>query len=127
MLDTIRQSEISDLLPAMVLGLLPKLSSLYSQSDYRRDLKVLCPLIEAQIPPAEYLLKGEYVQANFVGILNAGWECYLQELKGYQTKLPPGRKTTAYGVKRHYNRFLLKSLEINDVIGSWRASRDFVQ
>ncbi len=126
-LDTIRQSEISDLLPAMVLGLLPKLSSLYSQSDYRRDLKVLCPLIEAQIPPAEYLLKGEYVQANFVGILNAGWECYLQELKGYQTKLPPGRKTTAYDVKRHYNRFLLKSLEINDVIGSWRASRDFVQ
>src|SRR5205814_739795 len=105
-----------------------KLRSPYTQTDYRHDLRVLCPLIEGQIPPAEYLLKGKYVPANFVGILNAGWECYLGELKAYESKLPPGKKRTAYDVKRNYNSFLLKALEINDVIGSWReASRDFVQ
>lgn len=126
-LDTLRKSEISNRLPSMALDLLPKLRSQYTQKDYRRDIKVLCPLIDAQIPPAEYLVKGEHVRANFVGILNAGWESYLKGLKGYQAKLPQGRRRTPYEVKRNYNSFLLKALELNDAIRSWRASLDTVQ
>lgn len=120
-LDTISNSKLHDGLPQMVEGLRSQLRSEYSQDNYRNDIKLLCPLINAQIPPAEYLLDGKYEPATFAGILNAGWECYVRGLKEYEARLPPSRRATKYELKRSYNSFLLKALEINEAIRSWRG------
>jgi hypothetical protein len=117
-LDTIANSKLYAGLPSIVHDLLSNLPS-YTQDNYKNDIKVLCPLIDAQIPPAEYLSEGKYKPATFAGILNAGWECYLRGLTEYQARLPPGRKATTYDLKRSYNSFLLKSLELNETIRSW--------
>jgi hypothetical protein len=119
-LDTIANSELKEGLPSLVLRLLSRLPSKYTQDNYKNDVKILCPLIDAQIPPAEYLSDGKYDQATFAGILNAGWECYLQGLGLYKTHLPPGRRSTPFYLKRSYNSFLLKALELNEAIRSWK-------
>ena len=121
-LETIANSKLDNELTSIVKGLLSKLPSQYTQDDYKNDLKVLCPLIDAQIPPAEYLSNGKYEPATFAGILNAGWECQLQGLNEYKSRLPASKRSSDYELKRSYNGFLLKALELNEAIRSWRRA-----
>lgn len=122
-LETIANSKLDNELISIVESLLSELPTQYTQDDYKNDIQVLCPLIDAQIPPAEYLLKGKYEPATFAGILNAGWECQLQGLEEYKARLPPNKRSSNYELRRSYNSFLLKALELNEAIRSWRRAQ----
>lgn len=99
-------------------------TQVYSSKEYSSDIENLSPFIDAYIPPCEYLKDSIYQQANLVGILNAGWENYLNGLQGFKKHLPDAEKESPFQIALRYNAFLLKSMELNEAMVAWKeASR----
>ena len=118
-LNTITTSDLINTLPTVVLRVAAELPQ-YSKKLYKADIKVLCPLIDANIPPAEHLnRRGLPTPASFVGILNAGWKSYVEGLDAFRANLPPGKYFSDFYVARQFNRFLLKAMELSETIHAW--------
>ncbi|MBI2431648.1 MAG: hypothetical protein HYV26_02125 [Candidatus Hydrogenedentes bacterium] len=97
----------------------------YLPGNYTEEVEALLRLIVADIPPAEVLksLPGEdgvaYVPADIRSILNAGWLSHLRKYAGFRQRLPKDRSSDEQAVALEFNAFLMKSMELNDIILTW--------
>lgn len=91
----------------------------YSQESYRFDCCKLPPLINAHIAPVQVLLGSEFLPASLVGVFNAGWQCYLTGLEGFKKTLDPRAVKEPADLCRKFNQFLLKSMELTDILATW--------
>jgi len=92
---------------------------IFTKESYSSSLETLCPLIDAYVPPCEFLGDRRYQPAALVGILNAGWERFLSGLDKFRTHLPHSEKLTPFQLTLKFNSFLLKSMELNEAIAAW--------
>lgn len=96
----------------------------YLPEQYKEEVDELVDLINAMVVPVETRQCNEYRLASLPGILNAGWECFLEGLTEYKEHLPPDKKANSFQVALQFNRFLMKSIELNDVKRSWEEERN---
>ena len=95
--------------------------NLYSKEQYLHDVRELTPLIDAFIPPAEYLKDGAPIPATTVGILNAAWEVWINGLTEFANNMRG--LDDEFEVQLKFNQFVLKTLELNDIIHTWEAAK----
>jgi hypothetical protein len=96
----------------------------YSPDRYRRAATKLVELINAHIPPVEFLTESGVVEINGpVDILNAGWEVFL----GGCTSFREGQKATSdVDVQLKLNELLMKALELYDARLTWQEAAGHV-
>jgi hypothetical protein len=97
--------------------------SVYTQEQYQGDLTCLVPIINAQVPVAEVLKNGKSVRTELTSILNAGWDSFLSGLKEFRQFYPDEQAMSEFELNVKFNRFLLKSMELNEVIRVWEEGK----
>jgi hypothetical protein len=122
-LDTIEKQGVLDRLRTAITGSVDD-EHVYTKTRYQEDLRKLLPLIDAHIPPVESIDKsGDQSGFDTVSIFNAAWERLLGGLADLRSALPEAQQSSDFEVRRSYNRFILKSLELSDVVRMWRQAQ----
>lgn len=98
-------------------------SQKYYATAYKKDVSSLTKYIRANVPPVEDIRNRKYSLATLVGILNAGWECFLSDLQEFRKNLPRASTLSRHEVNVEFNKFLLKAMELNDVKRSWEEAK----
>jgi hypothetical protein len=123
--DTIDDDSVFQRLTQAVLENLPD-SKRFSIEYYRREVDAQTELINAIVPPVEYLHDGRTTLSSVSGILNSGWECDLQGLDEFKENLPDQEPLTEFDVKFKFNKFLIKSIEQNQIAHEWGEISDAI-
>jgi hypothetical protein len=124
-LKAIRDARVSDrLIDAVMAAMRPE--QCYNAQRYRDDCGALGELIDAQIPPAEVMdpATGQTRAATITGILNAGWDRFLSGLLRFKEQVRDGSGMAPFDLTLRFNRFLLKSMELNDAVIAWGKAKD---
>lgn len=94
----------------------------YNDKNYRRDVEEITPLVTKQIPPVD-IASGDGTSA--INILNGGWESYICCFDEYIDIISgPDDHVDRIDASKDFNRFLLKSIELNDVKISWNNAAE---
>ena len=123
--DTIQDESVSRRITKAVSQSLPD-DKRFSADSYSKEVIKHIQRINAMIPPVEFLIGKEHTLSTVPGILNAGWECYLQGLEEFKSCLSNPKDFTEFEVKLKFNRFLMKSMEQNQIAHEWGKTRDAI-
>ena len=92
--------------------------------QYKDEVPVLSKRINAMVPPVETMRNGKLNLSTIASILNSGWECFLGGLNDYKTHLPEDQKSTSFKLNLNFNKFLIKSIELNEIKRAWEEEKN---
>ena len=123
-MQTLMDNKIMDSLRKEVpAGLDP--NDIYTRDSYIQDRDDLLPLVNSCVPPVQVLREGGvFAQASLVGILNVGWEASMDGLQEFRTNLRGGNDASEFDIGVRFNRFLLKSMELSEIVTAWGEAQD---